>query len=316
MKLRVSIDDHGVSVLRHGQHHHRSGESAYCTTRQPTSGAFPLTPRAESYALRRRHSSYGAATGGHTSIYHRDQSKNGSYQNHQSNHPPSVCLQGIAQFELWTTIAISVPMEWDEPVTAAVPLDLTVKKVDNYAVSEVEVEHNGSGKLTEGTQLPPTSPNVAQCATVAVMPLKVQVELPPPPSPQTRCKDYWTPASPSPMMAMEHLAPLHGMYTGTVTYQNLVSSSIVIPEYNPFPSVLPMSMDTQFHQHNHIQNLLQHLKMQQQYLLNFQNHLHLQQQLQLQLHHLCKQKLHLQDSGVSLDPVSMLSCSPVHTATS
>lgn len=207
-------------------------------------------------------------------------------------------------------------MEWDEPVTAAVPLDLTVKKVDNYAVSEVEVEHNGSGKLTEGTQLPPTSPNVAQCATVAVMPLKVQVELPPPPSPQTRCKDYWTPASPSPMMAMEHLAPLHGMYTGTVTYQNLVSSSIVIPEYNPFPSVLPMSMDTQFHQHNHIQNLLQHLKMQQQYLLNFQNHLHLQQQLQLQLHHLCKQKLHLQDSGVSLDPVSMLSCSPVHTATS
>lgn len=207
-------------------------------------------------------------------------------------------------------------MEWDAPVTEAVPLDLTVKKVDNYAVSEVEVEHNGPEKLTEGTPLPLTSPNVAQCATVAVMPLKVQVELPPPPSSKPRCKDYWTPASPSPMMAMEHLAPLHGMYTGTATYQNLFSSFIIIPEYNPFPPVLPTYTDTQFHQYNHIQNLLQHLKMQQQYLLNLQHHLHLQQQLQLQLHHLSKQKLHLQNSGDPLDPVSMLSCSLVHTAMS
>ncbi|XP_060855548.1 uncharacterized protein LOC132933249 [Metopolophium dirhodum] len=225
---------------------------------------------------------------------------------------------------------MSMPMEWDEPETEVVPLDLTTKKEDNYAVPDAEAERDSPGKLTDDAPLlqssvkkgvesmplnlsdrtafplqpPPTSANVTQRATVVTLSPKVQDESSSPPQPQ--CKDHWTPATPSPMMATEHLTPLHGTYADPTAYRHMVVSSAAVPEYNPFPPVLPTFRATQFHQHNRIQHQLTHLHMQQQHLLNLQQNLHKQQKLQLQTAY----------GGVPLDHASMISSIPVYTATS
>lgn len=239
---------------------------------------------------------------------------------------------------------MSVSMEWDESEMETVPLDLTMKKEENYAVSEAKVELDGPGTLTEDTPLPqsiakndvqstpldlsarralPLQPppprslmslNVAQRATVVVLSQKVQVESSPPPSPpskpQLQCRNYGTPVLSSPT---EHLAPLHGMYSNAAAYQHKVSSSAAVPKYNTSPPVLPTSTANEFHQNNRIQQQLQDLHMQQQQLLHLQNQLKLQQQLQSQLHHLCNEqkKLQMQAAygGIPLNPTSSPSSS-------
>lgn len=234
-------------------------------------------------------------------------------------------------FGFWTTKAMSVPMELDEPAPEAVPLDLTVKKEDNGTVSEADAERSGSGKLTadapptlqsnaqnggKSTPLdlsagravpsqpppPPPSANQPQRATVVVLSPKVQVKSSPPPAPpsppskpQPQCKLYWTPDSSSPMIVPEHLAPLHGMYAEAAAYRHMISS-VAVPEYNPFLPVLPTSAAAQFHHHSHIQHQQQHLHIQQQHQLHLQQQLHLQLQMQQQQQHHQEQqqKLHKQ----------------------
>jgi len=248
---------------------------------------------------------------------------------------------------LWTKKAMSGPMELDEPATEAVPLDLTVKKDDNGANSEAKAERDGPEKLTvkapplesnaqnggKSTPLdlsagralplpPPPSANVAQRASVVVLSPKVQFKSSPPPSPpkpKPQGNVYWAPDSSSPMMAPEHLAPLHGMYADAAAYRHMISSAAV-PEYNPFLPVLQTPAATQFHNHNQIQHQL-HVQQQHQIQLQQQLQLHLQiqqrhtQEQQQKLH---KQTLQLQAaySSLPLDPALMLSGSPVYTATS
>ncbi|KAL4083484.1 hypothetical protein QTP88_028800 [Uroleucon formosanum] len=223
---------------------------------------------------------------------------------------------------------MSMPMEWDESETEVVPLDLTVK--NNYAVSKAEAVRDGPGKLNEDTPLPqsgvestpldlsirralllkpPPQPNVAQRAMVGV-----QVDSPTPSKPQQQCNDYWTSASPSPMMTTEYLAPLYGMYSDSAVHQQKVLSSLAVPEYSP--PILPTSEASQFHKNNQIHHQLQHLHMQHHHLLNMQYQLHIKHQLQLQLRQIHKQQLQATYAGVPLDAASMLSGSPVYKATS
>lgn len=191
------------------------------------------------------------------------------------------------------TKAMSVPMTVEESGTEEVPLDLTMKKKDNCAVSEVE-EYNDPGELTEEEQLEPLDLSVIRELPLQPLPLQAS-------KPRSQHKDYWSLDLSSPLMKTEHLASLQGMYFNTAVFQ-----SPAIPEYNPFLPIFPTSADTQFHQHNHIQDQLKHLHTQQQH------------QLQLQLDQLHKQKLQLHTpyGGIPLDPALMMSGSPENAATS